>query len=78
MSYKFFENKSCEFYPCHKNIDNLNCLFCFCPLFSRLRNLYDCGGQFRILSNGIKDCSECNLPHTEHGYDYIIEKLKEK
>lgn len=70
MSYKFFTNKECEFYPCH-NTDRINCLFCFCPLY----NYKDCGGNFVILDNGIKDCSNCNLPHSEKGYDYIIQKL---
>ncbi len=70
MSYKFFTNKECEFYPCH-NTDRINCLFCFCPLY----NYKDCGGNFVILDNGIKDCSNCNLPHSEKGYNYIIQKL---
>lgn len=70
MSYKFFTNKECEFYPCH-NTDRINCLFCFCPLY----NYKDCGGNFVILDNGIKDCSNCNLSHSEKGYDYIIQKL---
>ncbi len=33
MSYKFFENKDCEFYPCHK-VSEQNCLFCFCQLYN--------------------------------------------
>ena len=33
-NYKFFQHKACEFFPCHetKDIDNFNCLFCYCPL----------------------------------------------
>ena len=23
----------------------------------------------------VKDCSNCQLPHTESGYDYIVSKL---
>lgn len=72
MSYKFFQNKSCEYFPC-KNVKNLNCLFCFCPLY----HLEDCGGNFTILENGLKDCSKCFLPHNKDGYDYIIDKLKQ-
>ena len=30
----------------------------------------------QILDNGIKDCSQCNLPHLENGYDYIINFIK--
>lgn len=74
MSYKCFENKECEFYPCHK-VTPLNCLFCFCPLYGK-----DCGGNFEIIpdseGNPIKDCSNCLLPHIESGYDYVIQRLK--
>lgn len=71
--YKFFENRKCEYYPCHKNVKGINCLFCFCPLYK----LEDCGGEYIILDNGIKDCSNCMLPHGPAGYDIIIRKLIE-
>ncbi|MCL1901744.1 MAG: cysteine-rich small domain-containing protein, partial [Firmicutes bacterium] len=34
MSYNFFQNKECQYFPCHKvdNIEKFNCLMCFCPL----------------------------------------------
>ncbi len=74
VSYKFFENRTCEFYPCHKT-ERINCLFCFCPLYNT-----ECGGNFElILGNDgkkIKDCSHCVVPHSEKGYEYVIEKLK--
>ena len=38
----------------------------------------DCGGNFKTLSNGVKDCSDCLVPHNKDGYDYIINKLKEE
>ena len=38
----------------------------------------DCGGTYTILEkSGLKDCSECKVPHTDDGYDYIVSKLKE-
>lgn len=72
-SYKYFSNKSCQYYPCHntKNPDEFNCLFCYCPLY----RTEDCGGNYTILQNGIKDCSNCMIPHSANGYDYIISKL---
>lgn len=70
MSYRFFSNKDCEYYPCHKS-NEINCLFCFCPLYL----ITDCGGNSTYLQNGVKDCSNCTLPHSKKGYDYIIEKL---
>ena len=37
----------------------------------------DCGGNYVLLSNGWKDCSNCMIPHAPDGYDYIIKKLIE-
>lgn len=75
MSYKFFQNKECEFLTCHSIQENkkeqFNCLFCFCPLYSTV----DCGGNYTFLPNNLKDCSNCTIPH--FNYDYIIDKLKE-
>lgn len=70
MSYKYFENRSCEYYPCHK-MDNMNCLFCYCPLY-----LTECGGNYNILANGVKDCSNCTIPHVEKNYEYILSKFR--
>ena len=48
-------------------------MWCYCVLYN-----YDCGGNFIILDNGLKDCSQCLLPHDENGYDYIMSFLKLK
>lgn len=69
MSYKFFENTDCDFYPCHENMDEINCLFCFCPLFH-----LDCGNDNKI--DGKKDCQRCTFPHHKENYDEIIRILK--
>lgn len=71
MSYKFFQNKECPYFPC-KKVDKLNCLFCFCPLY----NMSNCGGYYVILKNGWKDCSNCTIIHKEDGYDYVVTLLK--
>lgn len=34
-SHRFFENKECRYFPCHKNLEEFNCLFCYCPLYTR-------------------------------------------
>lgn len=50
--YKFFQNKECEYFPCHKvkNTENFNCLFCYCPLYA----LGDkCGGNFKYIGGWI-------------------------
>ena len=76
MSYKFFNNNKCEYFPCHKtnDLENFNCLFCYCPLYA----LKDkCGGNFRYTEKGIKDCTNCTLPHKRDNYDYIIGKFQD-
>lgn len=76
-SYKFMCNKDCKYFPCHKvdNLEDFNCMFCYCPLYM----LDDkCGGNFRYTSEGIKDCSNCTIPHLKDiGYDYVQKKIKD-
>ena len=62
MNSKFFQNKACEYFPCHQTDDaeNFNCMFCYCPLYALGSN---CGGKFRYLDNSVKDCSACLVPH---------------
>ena len=72
---KYYKNVECEYFPCHKmKGDFFNCMFCCCPLYP----LGDkCGGNFVYIENGIKDCSNCTIPHSEKGYDYVSSKLRE-
>ncbi len=35
-----------------------------------------CGGNFEI-KDGVKDCTNCMIPHKPRGYDYINQKLGE-
>ncbi len=75
-NYKHFTHRKCEFFPCHKGIaeEDFNCLFCYCPLYG----LKDkCGGNFTYTENGIKDCSNCLIPHGKNSYDYIMSKMGE-
>jgi Zn-finger protein len=37
----------------------MNCLLCFCPKYEDV----ECGGHYKILKNGVKDCSGCTIPH---------------
>ncbi len=73
-SYRFFQNRECTFFPCHAgaDADSFNCMFCYCPLYTLGET---CGGNFHWLDNGIKDCSDCLLPHLPEGYDVINEKF---
>ena len=67
----FFRNQNCPYFPCHKVVESedFNCMFCYCPLYTLGEA---CGGNFKYTSQGIKDCSQCILPHTKDGYSYIL------
>ena len=73
-NYKFFQHRECEFFPCHKteHEENFNCLFCYCPLYALGEN---CGGNFKYTEDGIKDCSDCLVPHKKKNYEYIMNKF---
>lgn len=68
--YRQVQNRLCEYFPCHSGIDEaeFNCMFCYCPLYG-LKDA--CGGHFHYLENGVKDCSQCGLPHQRDGYNHI-------
>lgn len=71
--YSFFQNRNCEFFPCHKTAkpEDFSCLFCYCPLYA----LGDrCGGNFVYLESGFKDCSGCLIPHRRENYGRILDK----
>lgn len=73
--YSFFRNSECECFPCHKGVDkdNFNCLFCYCPLYALGES---CGGNFTYTEKGIKNCSDCALPHRRENYGYILEQFE--
>ena len=74
-SYRFFENKECKYFPCHKGLEAFNCLFCYCPMYHKEK----CPGNPRYIEKGdrkIKVCTDCNFPHWPENYDKIIEILK--
>lgn len=73
-SSRFFENRECEYYPCHEGLAECNCMFCYCPLYSKE---YCPGTPAYIEYNGkqIKDCSSCTYPHEAENYDVIMKML---
>ncbi len=73
-NYKFYQNKTCEYFPCHKTEDkeNFSCLFCYCPLYALGEN---CGGSFTYTETGIKDCSACLIPHRRENYEAMMAKM---
>lgn len=75
-SASFFQNSECEYFPCHPgaNEETFNCLFCYCPLYPLGK---DCGGNFSYTDKGIKDCTNCLVPHGPKSADYIKKKFPE-
>ncbi len=71
----FFANKDCKFYPCHKCDEDINCLFCYCPLYS-----LDCPGNYTMIEKDgkqIKNCMDCTYPHLADNYPNVIKLLKQ-
>lgn len=74
-SYRFFENRDCEYFPCHKGLEDFNCLFCYCPMYAKEK----CPGNPAYLEkNGkrIKNCMDCIFPHQPKNYDVMMRILK--
>ncbi len=72
--YRFFQNRACEYFPCHKGVpeEDFNCLFCYCPLYALGK---DCGGDHSYSRKGYKDCSACTFPHHRQNYDRVLASL---
>ena len=76
QSYRFFENKECKYFPCHKGLEEFNCLFCYCPMYP----IKDCPGIPQFVEKkgkNIKVCTNCTFPHQPENYDRIVKILKE-
>ena len=75
-NYKYFQHKTCEYFPCHKTDkpEDFNCLFCYCPLYALGNN---CGGNFTYTETGVKDCSGCLIPHRRENYERIMAKMEQ-
>lgn len=74
-SYKYFENRDCKYYPCHEGIEEINCLFCYCPLY----HMENCPGDpvYKVRNDRtIKICTACTFPHRPENYERIIELIR--
>ena len=60
-SYRFFENRDCAYFPCHKGLEHFNCLFCYIEMNGKR----------------VKDCTDCIFPHRPENYDNIMALLAE-
>ena len=75
-SERFFQNRDCPYFPCHGGVPEaeFSCLFCFCPLYALGRR---CGGSFRYLEKGYKDCTRCAFPHMPENYEKVTGRYRE-
>jgi len=73
-SYKYFENKDCKYYPCHKGKQNINCMFCYCPFYEHEKCPGN-AGYIETEGKKIKDCTACTFPHEAKNYEMIMELL---
>lgn len=75
-SYKYFENRDCRYYPCHRS-DHINCLFCYCPLYRE----ETCPGTYKWIETKdgrkVKSCIDCIWPHMQKNYEKIMNILSE-
>ena len=74
--YQFFQNRACEYFPCHQGIGeaDFNCLFCYCPLYALGKA---CGGNCTYMESGIKSCMGCTFPHRRENYSRVLERYAE-
>ncbi len=74
--YRFFQNRECEYFPCHQGVpeEDFNCLFCFCPLYALGPK---CGGGPQYLANGVKSCEGCAFPHRRENYGAVLARFDE-
>ena len=74
--YSFFSNRECEYFHAIKGqirkISTVYSATARCMLFGD-----KCGGIFRYTENGIKDCTNCQLPHKRKNYGYVTGKYQE-
>lgn len=74
-SHRFFKNVDCKYYPCHETSGELNCLFCYCPLYP----IKKCPGSPEFVErNGrlVKNCKNCVFPHLPENYDKVVAALR--
>ena len=73
FSYKYFENRDCEFWPCHgySKEQGHNCMFCRCPLFNEHTCYGIITGEGVYLENGVKDCTNCRYNHDYDNADLM-------
>ena len=77
-SSNFFENRGCQFFPCHALEGDFNCLFCYCPFYQK----NPCPGNPTFIKKDdgriLKRCTDCTFPHKPENYERIMRLLRTK
>ena len=73
---RFFQNRECPLFPCHRGIaaEEFNCLFCYCPLYTLGKR---CGGNCTYTEKGVKSCKDCAFPHYRENYERVTGRFEE-
>lgn len=68
QNFKGFQNRKCEFWPCHpeEEMGGMGCMSCYCPLY-----YLKCPGTYTRLADGRKDCSQCTIVHRAGGWEIV-------
>jgi precorrin-2/cobalt-factor-2 C20-methyltransferase len=66
----FFCNEECEYYPCHRDLKEINCLFCYCPLF------WDCPFQNGGAKSKGLECPDCTYAHKRENYAHVMQLIR--
>ena len=76
LHFCFFQNRQCEYFPCHDDVpeEDFNCLFCYCPLYALGKK---CGGACTYTEQGIKDCPHCVFPHVRGNYLAVLNRFED-
>ena len=76
MHFSFYQNRACEYFPCHDGVaeEDFNCLFCYCPLYALGKK---CGGACQYTEQGNKDCSACVFPHVRGNYNAVLARYEQ-
>lgn len=73
-SHRFFANKECKYFPCHKGLKVFNCLFCYCPLY-HIKHCPGNPGYIEKEGQTVKACMDCTFPHQPENYDTVVQIL---
>lgn len=63
-------NKKCDYYPCHKNLED--CSLCYCLVYPC--KIKETGGKW-IKNKKIWDCSNCVIIHRKSFIDFVKKVL---